>query len=876
MRKPACLVWVSYLCEKTNRTEEDLLFQTNLSIKPIKKKTNNKQQTNKHTDNDFKKKPKKKKTARMTITIHKTNWSKTKIGSEETTRRGNSKLYRLINSLKSESEDSKSATSLCMSNKEKGEEEGDRECDNREELSQNECQLQKNEEYKCKKKRGRPKKKKKLAQKDPKKLSTKRVVPRPYESNQRFIYIQIYDKEGGKKNKQTNKKKPTPIIVLYNLLSRTNKSFYPGYAPPSGFYKSRQVNQMAEAYRSLNEKADQICAQRFGVNNVPVVNVMKCLSEDGIDSMLTDNSSVQSLVKKEFEHVASDGNDKKQVLQCKRRASNVKTSRPFGKQVPTTNATTTFTAKKRGRPRKEDTSAREKMELDMFESKSHASVAKPSTSDSLDVNVTTRNHFPLYVQDPSFSITTCDQQHSDSKSVDTVIASLSSSLTTISASIPASLSVTAEIKPCVENNDDKKQKELPAQNKDQLEPLNVQSNVEKKELIHEHHVEIRRASLLASFGVKSAINNLRNKMNYCKNTDALLARSLSKVPKSFGLMMGGYANMDTNHNNTTNMNNVNNNNNDNNNNNVNNFNNNGELTLYCNRSNKKFKCSECNQWFAQKCHCMRHERSQHGILNTEERYVCQYCPKSFKQKSNRNIHELIHSSDYFISHFWRCDYCPLEVPETKRRFTRKSSLKRHIDGKHTNVTWEQVKYRLPDPPLRETDDELMENEMNINGRITHAAANGNESSDANGIPCSDNDNAGQARANHNNQGVVKRKRGRPKGSKNSKKKIKVIEEPQSVSVYIKQESVSNDSVHDSDAITSSLCTANTTSTTLEHHYPVPSDHLTHEIAQQICDDNRITPALSDVLTDHDRPFAISSRDDKNNKSSCNNTQHSNY
>ena len=93
-------------------------------------------------------------------------------------------------------------------------------------------------------------------------------------------------------------------------------------------------------------------------------------------------------------------------------------------------------------------------------------------------------------------------------------------------------------------------------------------------------------------------------------------------------------------------------------------------------------CTQCKKSFVQKCHLMRHIREQHST--TTPVFICKLCSKSFNQKSNLKVHLRGHAQDQAIARPWTCQNC-----NPFRRFTRKSSLKRHWQTKHKDL-YEQL------------------------------------------------------------------------------------------------------------------------------------------------------------------------------------------
>jgi len=93
-----------------------------------------------------------------------------------------------------------------------------------------------------------------------------------------------------------------------------------------------------------------------------------------------------------------------------------------------------------------------------------------------------------------------------------------------------------------------------------------------------------------------------------------------------------------------------------------------------------YTCLECKNAFFQRSQLLRHLRDRHLIKAT---HACPFCEKTFHQKSNLDAHCMTHASERKFSHPFKCVVC--EQDGKDKRFTRKSSLKRHCQTKHKNV-----------------------------------------------------------------------------------------------------------------------------------------------------------------------------------------------
>jgi len=93
----------------------------------------------------------------------------------------------------------------------------------------------------------------------------------------------------------------------------------------------------------------------------------------------------------------------------------------------------------------------------------------------------------------------------------------------------------------------------------------------------------------------------------------------------------------------------------------------------------RHRCSYCNKSFVQNCHLSRHIREKHAP--SKPSFECRICNKAFNQRSNLKVHLRSHALDESVSRPWLCTEC-----YPNRRFTRKSSLKRHWVKKHKTIS----------------------------------------------------------------------------------------------------------------------------------------------------------------------------------------------
>eukprot|EP01084_Bolivina_argentea_P114181 203329_1 len=95
--------------------------------------------------------------------------------------------------------------------------------------------------------------------------------------------------------------------------------------------------------------------------------------------------------------------------------------------------------------------------------------------------------------------------------------------------------------------------------------------------------------------------------------------------------------------------------------------------------NGRYFCTYCDKSFVQNCHLSRHIREKHA--SSRPSFECRICSKSFNQRSNLKVHLRSHALDESVSRPWLCSEC-----YPNRRFTRKSSLKRHWVKKHKTIS----------------------------------------------------------------------------------------------------------------------------------------------------------------------------------------------
>merc|ERR1712228_799566 len=98
-----------------------------------------------------------------------------------------------------------------------------------------------------------------------------------------------------------------------------------------------------------------------------------------------------------------------------------------------------------------------------------------------------------------------------------------------------------------------------------------------------------------------------------------------------------------------------------------------------NKSSERHYCSFCSKSFMQNCHLSRHVREKHS--KNPCLFECRICDKAFNQRSNLKVHLRSHALDDKVSRPWLCTEC-----YPNRRFTRKSSLKRHWLKKHKTLS----------------------------------------------------------------------------------------------------------------------------------------------------------------------------------------------
>merc|ERR1711971_1390039 len=133
----------------------------------------------------------------------------------------------------------------------------------------------------------------------------------------------------------------------------------------------------------------------------------------------------------------------------------------------------------------------------------------------------------------------------------------------------------------------------------------------------------------------------------------------------------------------------------------------------------RFACTYCSKSFMQNCHLSRHIREKHS--STKPLFECRICDKSFNQRSNLKVHLRSHSSEEQVSRPWLCTEC-----YPNRRFTRKSSLKRHWLKKHKTTAKGLIAELEADGAAfsKAESDEGIKHENEVKSEEPHTMQNG--------------------------------------------------------------------------------------------------------------------------------------------------------